>query len=663
MKSKNLKYFIALLTLALIGLIALQFYWVTVALEVNRDTFEHDVHEILDEVARQLEQKEILYLANDYSPENNQLLTTDLLSKMQINQEANQAKNKINNLVAQNYKTKLPNPPKSEVRINTQPLGSIVLEETAFSQANVDSVLSNISQVNIFKSEHSNFAANLDSADNLFHINFIADTLKRKRKSSQVVFSEPGQSSVGKIWLDSNYTKFSSNQVLRLSVVEQNIIPKKDAAASVQVRSNPKYDLKQKYLPNQPKPKELVKINNKKDLVTYVVDRWRDRQSKIRERLNQKLIDSLLRQATENKGINLNYEFMVEYYPNNFADSLSQIKKMASSSKNIKLVDLKSIPKEENSIEYLFCTNEPKRAQILSANMHVKLFPTESLSNQPILHIYFPNKEAYILQSMWWTFGSSLLFIGLVLYCFFQAVSTILQQKKTSEITTDFINNMTHELKTPISTVALACEALQDPDIKQIASQHDRFLNIIREENERLGRQVERVLQIARLDKGDFKLKVCEVNVHQIINQAIRNIAIQIESRGGKISTELNATLPLIEADEVHLCNIIHNLLDNANKYSPEEPQITVKTENAPSGIYISISDQGSGMAKEHLQKVFDKFYRIPTGNVHNVKGFGLGLSYVKTMVEAHHGNVIAKSEIGKGSSFIIQLPYKFVKF
>jgi two-component system, OmpR family, phosphate regulon sensor histidine kinase PhoR len=662
MKSKNLKYFIGLLTLALIGLIALQFYWVTVALEVNHDTFEHDVHEILDEVARQLEQKEILYLANDYSPENNQLLTADLLGKMQNNPETNPLKTKITYSSSKNFKPNLLNKPKSELRINTQPLGSIVLEESAFSQANVDSLLSNISQVNVFKDEHSNFASVLDSADNLFHINFIADTLKRKRKSSQVVFSEPGQSSVGKIWLDSNYTNFSSNQVLRLNIVEQNIIPKKDAATAIQVRSSPKYDLKQNHIPNQPKPKEVVKINNKKDLVTYVVDRWRDRQSKIRERLNQKLIDSLLRQATENKGISLNYEFMVEYHPNNFADSLSQMKKMAGSDKNTKLIDLKSLEEAKNPVEYLFCNNKEKQAQILSASMHVKLFPTESLSNPPVLHIYFPNKEAYILRNMWWTFGSSLLFIGLVLYCFFRAVSTILQQKKSSEITTDFINNMTHELKTPISTVALACEALQDPDIRQMTGQYDRFLQIIKEENERLGRQVERVLQIARLDKGDFKLKICEVNIHQIINQAIHNIAIQIETRGGKINTQLHATLPLLEADEVHLSNIIYNLLDNANKYSPEAPQIMVKTENAPNGIYISISDQGLGMAKEHLQKVFDKFYRIPTGNIHNVKGFGLGLSYVKTMVEAHHGTVMVKSEIDHGSTFIIQFPYKFVK-
>ncbi|MCU0448003.1 MAG: HAMP domain-containing histidine kinase [Microscillaceae bacterium] len=659
MKGKNLKYFIVLLTLALIGLVALQFYWVTVALEVNHDTFEHDVHEVLDEVASQLEQKEILYLVNDYSPENNQSLTADVLNKMQILASLDSPKNKPHNLIAQTpNRTTNPNP-KTEVRLNAQPLGSIILEETAFSQSTVDSLLSNISQVNVFQNEYRPLGSALDSADNLFQVSLIADTLKRKRKSSQIVFSEPGQSSIGKIWIDSNYTNLSANQVLRLNIVEQNLIPKKDASAAIQIRSNPKYDLKQNYLPSQPKPKEVVKINNKKDLVTYVIDRWRDRQTQIRERLNQKLIDSLLHQATENKGIELNYEFMVEYRPNYFADSLAQIKKLANN-KNSKLSNFKSPPTK--SVEYLFCENDQKRQQILSAGMHVKLFPTESLSNPPILHIYFPNEEAYILRNMWWMFGSSLLFIGVVLYCFFQAISTILRQKKTSEITTDFINNMTHELKTPISTVALACEALQDPDIKQLPNQHDRYLNIIKEENERLGRQVEKVLQIARLDKGDFKLKICEVNVHQIINQAIRNIAIQIESRGGTIETKLHATLPLIDADEVHLCNMIHNLLDNANKYSPEMPHITVKTENAPNGIYISIIDQGLGMAKEHLTKVFDKFYRIPTGNIHNVKGFGLGLSYVKTMVDAHHGHINVQSEPNKGSTFTIQLPYKYVK-
>jgi two-component system phosphate regulon sensor histidine kinase PhoR len=186
-----------------------------------------------------------------------------------------------------------------------------------------------------------------------------------------------------------------------------------------------------------------------------------------------------------------------------------------------------------------------------------------------------------------------------------------------------------------------------------------RYLGIIQEENKRLADQVEKVLQIARMEKGDFQLNIKTVDVHEIIEAAVKNIAIQIETREGRITTDLQATETVIQADKVHLANMVSNLLDNANKYSPETPQISVRTFNGQGGIMIEISDKGKGISKEMLDKVFDKFFRVPTGDLHDVKGFGLGLSYVKNMVEAHQGQVTAKSELGKGSTFQIFLPYQ----
>jgi two-component system phosphate regulon sensor histidine kinase PhoR len=219
---------------------------------------------------------------------------------------------------------------------------------------------------------------------------------------------------------------------------------------------------------------------------------------------------------------------------------------------------------------------------------------------------------------------------------------------------------MTHEFKTPISTISLACEVLRDPDMRQLPNQVDRYIGIIGEENKRLANQVEKVLQIATLDRGKFKLHISEVDIHKVITKAIKNIAIQIESRGGVLAASLDAQSPVIQVDEVHLTNIVFNLLDNANKYSPDKPEISISTENTSKGILIKISDKGQGISKENLAKIFDKFYRVPTGNVHNVKGFGLGLSYVKTIITAHHGDVSVKSEPNKGSTFTLFLPYVY---
>jgi two-component system phosphate regulon sensor histidine kinase PhoR len=249
--------------------------------------------------------------------------------------------------------------------------------------------------------------------------------------------------------------------------------------------------------------------------------------------------------------------------------------------------------------------------------------------------------------------------ILVILCCFYFAISTILKQKKLSDVKNDFINNMTHEFKTPISTISLACEVLQDEAVSKNPTQMNRYLHIIRDENKRLGQQVEKVLQAAMLDRGEVKLKLTEVDMHEVVDTVLQNIGVQIEKRSGRVDLILEADQPIIAADEVHITNIIHNLLDNANKYSVESPQISIHTRSLPDGISIRIADKGIGMTKEAINRIFDRFYRVPTGNVHNVKGFGLGLSYVKTILQGHNGSIRVESEPGKGSTFEVFLPYK----
>jgi two-component system phosphate regulon sensor histidine kinase PhoR len=253
---------------------------------------------------------------------------------------------------------------------------------------------------------------------------------------------------------------------------------------------------------------------------------------------------------------------------------------------------------------------------------------------------------------------SSIILIILIIGAFYFTISTIVRQKKLSEIKSDFINNMTHEFKTPISTISLAGEVLSDKTIVKTPESVEKYLKIIKDENKRLAGLVENVLQAAVLDKGKLKFKIQECDLHQIINDVIQSLNLQIQNKGGVITTELKAQRYSLFADRMHLGNIIYNLIDNALKYSKEAPQIRVSTDSDKDGISISVQDNGIGIRKEDQKKIFETFYRVPTGNIHNVKGFGLGLSYVKAVVEKHGGHVEVQSEPGYGSTFVVYLPF-----
>ena len=274
------------------------------------------------------------------------------------------------------------------------------------------------------------------------------------------------------------------------------------------------------------------------------------------------------------------------------------------------------------------------------------------------LRLFFPNKTAFFISSILPQLISSIVFTGLIMFCFIYTIMTILKQKKISMMKTDFINNMTHEFKTPIATISLAADSIDSPMIRSKPEQIARYANIIRQENTRMLEQVEKVLQIARLDKQDFELKITEIDLNDLVNRAVEHTALKVNDRGGVIKAILGAKNPSIRGDENHISNVIHNLLDNANKYSRESPNISLETVDTKDGVLLSISDKGIGMTKDQLKRIFEKFYRVSTGNLHDVKGFGLGLSYVKAIVDAHRGKISVKSEVGKGSTFELFFPY-----
>lgn len=285
------------------------------------------------------------------------------------------------------------------------------------------------------------------------------------------------------------------------------------------------------------------------------------------------------------------------------------------------------------------------------------LFPERFLQTGDRLTLYFPGRQKHILGQMGFMLAGSLGFTLLIVSAFISTVLIILRQKKISEIKSDFINNMTHEFKTPIATISLATDAIVNPRVLSDGERVRYYTGVIREENRRMNHQVESILKMALLEKKDFGLRLEQQDIHELISRAIEHVSLQIEKRGGSITFNPKAGDSEAKVDEIHFINVMYNLLDNANKYSPEVPKIDVTTRNEGEFILIDVSDSGMGMDRDTQQHVFEKFYRKSTGNIHNVKGFGLGLSYVKAIAEAMGGGVNVKSEPEKGSCFTIKIP------
>ncbi len=350
------------------------------------------------------------------------------------------------------------------------------------------------------------------------------------------------------------------------------------------------------------------------------------------ERIELVNIDNFLKQELNELGINIPFSYGVfSQKENGFVIFNNQY----------------VIPKENQST-YDFLKNSEFKSTLFSSE----------LKPPGALYLYFPSKSSLTWGGLWSVLLLSLLFAGVILACFGYTISVIFKQKKLSEMKTDFINNMTHEFKTPIATISLASDSITNPNIIGNPDKIRRFADIIKQENKRMNGQVEKVLQMALIERDKFKLNIVEIDLHDVIENALNNISLQVEIKEGVVSFDFEADKAVIEGDVNHISNVINNLLDNANKYSPEKPDIRITTRNVSNGIEFTVSDKGIGMSKEAKKRIFEKFYRVHTGNLHDVKGFGLGLTYVKAMITAHQGSIDVKSEVGKGSSFTVFLPF-----
>lgn len=354
------------------------------------------------------------------------------------------------------------------------------------------------------------------------------------------------------------------------------------------------------------------------DLATEV---GRSKRS-LKERLDTAQLDTLLKQHLREQGIDLPYVYRLEEQKK---DSLI-VQKTA----------LSRLPEED---------------------YRVRLFPADYLSAAGYLTISFPGKERYIHQQLMIIAGGSGLLILVIISCFAITILTMLRQKKLSELKTEFINNMTHEFKTPVATIMLASEALKDEEISHNQDRVEQLAGVIYDENQRLGNHVERVLNMAGLEREEFSIRKEQVAIRPLLEEVLKSLKLQLDQRGARVETHLNTCPEIITADRFHLQQVLFNLLDNANKYGGEQPHIRIHAEQDGEQLLMQVIDNGIGMTRDEQKHIFDAFYRVPTGNVHNVKGFGLGLSYVRQIIRLHKGTIKVSSTKGQGTLFEIRLP------
>jgi two-component system phosphate regulon sensor histidine kinase PhoR len=340
------------------------------------------------------------------------------------------------------------------------------------------------------------------------------------------------------------------------------------------------------------------------------------------KRLDPFWVDSLLRYELHNKGINLPFSYEVSHA-------------------------------KSDTLIYSNASEKDKRPAFVTAETYqTPIFGKEVINDPGLIRLTFPQKNSLILSTMTATVATTAGLLFVLIVCFGYTLFAIIRQKKIGEMKTDFINNMTHEFKTPVSTIMIASEALLDNEITEDKARVSRLANIIYEENERLGSHIERVLNIARIDKNDFKLENKPVDVNEMVNVVLDSMELKLQKCNADVVLNLDAENAVINADELHFSNVLYNLIDNAIKYSEDTPQITISTYNKNGHVVIKVADKGIGMGRDQQAKIFEQFYRIPTGNVHNVKGFGLGLSYVNTIVKRLNGTIAVKSEKDRGSEF-----------
>ncbi|MVN22823.1 sensor histidine kinase [Mucilaginibacter arboris] len=609
MKTKRISLIIGLMGLALMGVMAMQFYFLIQSYRLQSELFDRSVSEALSSVVGKIEKKDAINFMERMKPSIKRISYPDkskkhshyIYNRLSDNfQDFNIEKQKLQNL-------------HPEIERKQRRIASLKDSlKNLFEQSNPEDILS-YQQVHV--EEYMDEAGQIHGQITQINSPKLTAQLRRqlqphlqKFDTARYVYNDP---QIGP-------TVVSVPTINPLWLKEQQRLKKEQTFKHIKkLLEDSVHLMKAKLLTPQ-----------KMNVIEQVAEEYQKADEPLGSRIDQLELDSLLRFELQNKGIFLPFSYEITTASH---DSL-----IYSNAENF---------------------NGEKPKFILASSYHTPIFTKEVVNDPGMLNISFPEKNRLILNRMTGIMGISGGLLLVLISCCAYTILLIFRQKKISEMKTEFINNMTHEFKTPVSTIMIASEALKDEEIMQDKSRVSRLAGIIYDENIRLGSHIERVLNIARIEQDDFKLDIKEIDVNEQIIAVVDSMALKIQKHAATVQLDLNASPAIIQADELHFTNVLYNLIDNAIKYSNEQPEIRISTKSTDNQLFIFVADKGIGMNRDQQAKIFEQFYRIPTGNLHDVKGFGLGLSYVNTIVKRLNGSISVRSEKDKGSVFELKFP------
>lgn len=609
MSKQSVRFIIGLMSCALLGVLAMQYYFIKESYQFKSQLFDRTINEALKNVSLKLEKQEAAIFLSQKAIQKKFIQQSKIVQQ----QAQQQKKNKPQNAAA------------AFARL------------MRYKQAKADSLFKN--QDSLIRSNYPNAlvfndVASVDAVNYNFRIDIeqVEDEYGFSHNIVQRVTKEKPQKNKDGRWrfppvVDSvrQYLIFDPQAGPLLKVLPRSNFIASIKTKNLQLQNN--YRKKENAAKNVKHFLDSVEMKaGKKSILQDIANEYQQVNIPLKNRINPHITDSLLKAELLNSGINLAYNYKIS---SNYKDSV---------------IFLKAAQKQDNFKPY----NTYK----------TPLFKSDVVRDGGYLTITFPKKNTVILNNMRMILASSTALLLILIGSFAYTIFSILRQKKLAEMKTDFINNMTHEFKTPVATIMIASEALSDPDINNDTSRVTRLAGIIYDENKRLGDHIERVLNIAKTEDENVKIEQTNIEVNDIMQAVADSMRLQLQKCEASLTLQLNAAKDTIIGDYLHLSNVIFNLIDNALKYSKDKPQISISTQNNANELIIKIADKGIGMSKDQQKKIFDQFYRIPTGNVHDVKGFGLGLSYVHTMVKKMNGSIQVNSEKDIGSEFIIKFKH-----
>jgi len=599
MNRKSISLIIGLMAVALLGVMGMQYYFIRQSFHLKTQLFDESVMAAMNTVALKVEKDEALRFLNDKESQENKLRERREKEKKRSSavdetlEYANKMKMKRQKLNSE-FKA-------LEKQVKRRYQGAVLLDNDFYETYMKNPALRS----------HVKYEVTIQQA---------YDDMGRLYQQQEMgIYVDKKASKIVKA-KDDSVRYFVVDPVVGEFVI--SLPPRVDAKLEQEIRQldqQAKLRMASVYM-------DSVKAKSKKEgsALENLAQEFERSKKSIRQRIDPVFMQEELKQELENRKIKLPFDFRIN---NSKTDSVI-----------FQFAKHKSLP-------------EPDEAYT------TVLFPSDMAGERAVLSVFFPDKSSLLIGNMRVMLISSAALLLVMLGSFAFTILSILKQKKLSVMKNDFMNNMTHEFKTPVATIMIASESLKDPEISQDQSRVERLAGIIYEENVRLGNHIERVLNIARVEKGDLKLESESLDINELINTVIDSMLLQLQKSNVEIELDLTAAPAIVLGDELHLSNVIFNLIDNSIKYTDHAPLIKIKTKTQGKNLTISLIDNGMGMNKDQLSKIFDQFYRIPTGNIHDVKGFGLGLSYVQDIIKRLGGTIKVKSEINKGTEFEITLP------